>query len=112
MLLVAPDREDQRHIPAVTHVDLSARIQSVKREDNPRYYDLSSAFEKKTGVPVLINTSFNVRGEPVVCSPEDAFRCFMRTHMDFLVMGNYLLDQKKMKKLKEDSDWKEEFTLD
>ena len=73
-------------LPAITHVDYSARIQTVHGETNPRYHDLLSAFEAKTGCPVLVNTSFNVRGEPIVCTPEDAYRCFMATNMDVLVM--------------------------
>jgi len=80
-------------IPAVTHVDNSARVQTIKKEDNPLYYDLVNEFFKKTGCPVIINTSFNVRGEPLVCTPQDAWNCFMRTQMDYLVMGNYLLDK-------------------
>lgn len=86
-------------IPAVTHVDYSARIQTIKREDNPLYYDMIEAFHKKTGCPVIINTSFNVRGEPLVCTPEDAFKRFMTTEMDYLIMGNCLLDRKKQKPL-------------
>jgi carbamoyltransferase len=78
-------------IPAVTHVDYSARVQTVNPESNPDFYALIKAFEGKTGCPVLINTSFNVRGEPIVCSPEDAYRCFMRTDMDVLVLENILL---------------------
>jgi len=80
-------------IPAVTHVDYSARIQTVDRETNPAYYDLIAAFEKITGCPVLVNTSFNVRGEPIVCSPADAFRCFMRTDIDLLVLGECVLEK-------------------
>jgi carbamoyltransferase len=80
-------------IPAVTHVDLSARVQTVKRPDNPLYYDMISEFFKLTGCPVMINTSFNVRGEPIVCSPDDAYRCFMRTNMDYLVMGGFIVDK-------------------
>jgi carbamoyltransferase len=80
-------------IPAITHVDYSARVQTVNRETNPRYYDLIKAFEDQTGYGVIINTSFNVRGEPIVCTPEDAYRCFMRTEMDTLVLGSYLLDK-------------------
>ncbi len=99
-------------IPAVTHVDYSARVQTVKREDNPRYYDLLRAFEEKTGYGVLVNTSFNVRGEPIVCTPEDAYRCFMRTEMDYLVLGNCILDKREQPELKEDTDWKKEFALD
>ena len=78
-------------IPAVTHVDYSARIQTVRRETNPRYYELISKFKERTGCPVIINTSFNVRGEPIVCTPEDAFACFMGTEMDALAIGNCLL---------------------
>jgi len=78
-------------IPAVTHVDLSARVQTVERDDNQRFYDLIARFGEITGTPVLINTSFNVRGEPIVCTPEDAFRCFMRTEMDVLVVGDFML---------------------
>ncbi len=81
-------------VPAITHVDYSARVQTIKRGDNPRYYDMIDEFYKLTGSPVVINTSFNVRGEPVVCSPEDAYKCFMRTNMDYLVMGNFLLDKR------------------
>jgi carbamoyltransferase len=78
-------------IPAVTHVDYSARIQTVHKETNPRYYELLSAFDRKTGCPVLVNTSFNVRGEPIVCTPEDAFRCFMGSELDVLAVGNSYL---------------------
>ena len=97
MLLVAdtlPHRREE--IPAVTHVDGSARIQTIRREQNPRYYDLIKAFEKKTGCPVIINTSFNVRGEPIVESPKDAVNCFLHTQMDYLVLGNCLLSKEKM----------------
>ena len=132
MLLVSPIRESKRknileensakgfdklkvkrsEIPAVTHVDYSARVQTVKRKDNPLYYDLINAFYKKTGCPVIINTSFNVRGEPLVASPEDAFRCFMRTEMDYLVLGNFLLNKKDQKKIEKDSSWQQQFELD
>ena len=78
-------------VPAVTHVDNSARIQSVDKKTNPKYYALISAFEKKSTCPILVNTSFNVRGEPIVCSPRDSYRCFMRTEMDVLVLDNFLL---------------------
>ena len=78
-------------IPAITHVDYSARIQTVHRETNPRYYALLDAFKKMTGCPVLVNTSFNVRGEPIVCTPEDAFRCFMGTEIEALAVGNCYL---------------------
>ncbi|HET8676698.1 MAG TPA: carbamoyltransferase [Blastocatellia bacterium] len=112
MLLVGQVREDKRVIPSVTHVDGSARIQTVSRETNPIFYDLIAEFYRLTGVPVIINTSFNVRGEPIVCTPEDAFRCFMRTNMDFLVMGEFLLDKREMKPVEGDTDWQREFELD
>jgi len=99
-------------IPAVTHVDYSARIQTIKREDHPLYYDMINSFYKKTNCPVIINTSFNVRGEPLVLGPEDAFKCFMRTEMDYLIMGSLLLDKKEQKPLKKDIKWQEEFELD
>lgn len=99
-------------IPAVTHIDYSARIQTVHQETNPRYYQLLKAFEAKTGCGVLVNTSFNVRGEPIVCSPEDAYRCFMRTEMDVLVLENCLLYKTQQKPLEQDTDWKKEFELD
>jgi carbamoyltransferase len=112
MLLVAPVREERRVIPSVTHVDYSARIQSVTREQNPLYYDLIEAFARITGVPVIINTSFNVRGEPIVCTPHDAYVCFMRTNMDHLVLGRQLLDKKAQPAFKEDVDWRSLFELD
>jgi carbamoyltransferase len=99
-------------LPAITHVDYSARVQTVRREDNARYYDVIKAFQSLTGYPVIVNTSFNVRGEPVVCTPEDAYRCFMRTEMDYLVLGSYLLDKKDQPKWSEETDWREEFELD
>jgi carbamoyltransferase len=99
-------------VPAVTHVDGSARVQTVSREDNPLYYDMIREFYKATGCPVIINTSFNVRGEPLVCTPQDAFTCFMRTEMDYLVMGSFLFDKKKQKPLERDIDWKRSFELD
>lgn len=99
-------------LPAITHVDNSARIQSVSRETNPRYHKLISAFYELTGCPVVINTSFNVRGEPVVRTPEDAWRCFMRTNMDVLVLGNYVLYKSEQETSAEDESWKEEFALD
>ncbi|MDT7040950.1 carbamoyltransferase [Candidatus Nitronereus thalassa] len=99
-------------IPAVTHLDYSARVQTVHEETNPRYYRLLQNFEKQTGCPVLVNTSFNVRGEPIVCSPEDAFRCFMRTEMDLLVLENCVLFKSDQKPWEEETDWKEEFALD
>jgi carbamoyltransferase len=133
MLLVAPVQERRRKpisreheelwgidllnvprsdIPAVTHLDYSARIQTVHEETNPRYHALLKAFEAKTGCGVLVNTSFNVRGEPIVCTPADAYRCFMRTEMDFLVLENFLLDKRAQAPLTNDSEWKKEFELD
>ena len=133
MLLVAPVKEDRQirmtadeeslfgidklniprsDVPAVTHVDYSARIQTVRREENPPYYDLIQAFDSISGCPVIVNTSFNVRGEPIVCTPEDAYRCFMRTEMDYLVLGNYLLDKRSQPNWSEQEDWREEFELD
>ncbi len=133
MLMVAGVREDKRismtdeqqklfgidllnvprsQIPAITHVDYSARIQTVHKDTNKRYYDLISEFEKATQCAVLINTSFNVRGEPIVCTPEQAYRCFMRTEMDTLVLENFVLNKKDQKPLEDDDDWKEEFELD
>ena len=99
-------------IPAVTHVNGSARLQTVHQETNSDLYDLLKSFEKKTGCPVLINTSFNVRGEPIVESPEDAYRCFMRTDMDFLVLGNFLLQKKNQPVYVETKDWRKQFKLD
>jgi carbamoyltransferase len=133
MLLVAPVRESRRvplteedrrlfgiqrlnrprsDIPAVTHLDYSARIQTVSKDTNPRFHALLKAFEAKTGAGVLVNTSFNVRGEPIVCSPEDAYRCFMRTKMDALVLGNCLLRKEKQPRFEETTDWRSEFQLD
>jgi carbamoyltransferase len=99
-------------IPAITHVDYSARIQTVHRETNPDYYDLIKAFYKKSGCPVIVNTSFNVRGEPIVMSPEHAYLCFMRTEMDYLVLGRFLLDKKDQPKLRDDEDWRSQYALD
>jgi carbamoyltransferase len=99
-------------LPAVTHVDYSARVQTVDKQSNPIYYLMLSALDKKYGCPVVINTSFNVRGEPIVCTPEDAYRCFMRTNMDYLLLGPYLLEKSKQSPLEKDSDWKKEFELD
>ena len=133
MLLVAPVTEDRKiamtpdqerlfgidklnvarsDLPAVTHIDYSARIQTVSRETNPLYYDVIDAFAKKTGYPVIINTSFNVRGEPIVCRPEEAFKCFMRTEMDYLVIGNFVIAKTDQKQLEQDVDWRKEFQLD
>ena len=99
-------------IPAITHVDYSARLQTVHKETNPRYYKLIKQFESDTGCAVIINTSFNVRGEPIVCTPEDAYKCFMRTNIDYLVLGNYLFEKQNQKALEKDVDWKKEFVLD
>jgi carbamoyltransferase len=99
-------------IPAVTHVDYSARIQTVHRETNERFWNLIRAFKELTGCSVLVNTSFNVRGEPIVCTPDDAYRCFMRTEMDCLVMGDYLLHKQEQPPWHEEGDWKDEFELD
>jgi carbamoyltransferase len=99
-------------IPAVTHVDYSARVQTVEKDVAQRYHALLSAFEKKTGCATLVNTSFNVRGEPIVMSPEDAYRCFMRTDMDYLVLENYILDKRAQPDYADKEDWKKEFQLD
>jgi len=99
-------------VPAITHVDYSARIQTVRRETNPLYYDILAAFNRRTGCPVIVNTSFNVRGEPIVCSPQDAYRCFMRTNMDVLVLENFILERTAQPKREEDEKWKTEFVLD
>jgi len=133
MLLVAPVLEEKRlpmteeqkqlfgieklniprsEIPAITHVDYSARIQTIHQDTNPRFFDLIDKFEQLTNCPILINTSFNVRGEPIVASPEDAYRCFMRTEMDYLVMENILLAKKDQPKQDQDDSWKDEFELD
>jgi carbamoyltransferase len=133
MLLVAPVRKDKRvpirvedrgrwgieelkvrrsEIPAVTHVDYSARVQTVSREDNPEFHDLISAFERRTGCPILVNTSFNVRGEPIVCTPADAYRCFMRTDIDYLVLWPYLLDKTRQPEWHEEEDWRKQLPLD
>jgi carbamoyltransferase len=99
-------------IPAVTHIDYSARIQTVDRATNPNYHALISEFERLTGCGVIVNTSFNVRGEPIVCTPEDAYRCFMRTHIDHLVLGNFLLDKTNQPTFGDDGSWRTEFQLD
>ena len=99
-------------IPAVTHVDYSARVQTVTEDHQPMYYRMIKRFEEKSGCPVIINTSFNVRGEPIVGTPADAFTCFMRTNMDYLLLGNFLLEKKEQKPLDKDIDWLREFELD
>lgn len=133
MLLVQPVKENRRKplpegynsfsikeklyylrsdMPAITHIDFSARIQTVHKETNPVYWQLINEFKKLTGYGVIVNTSFNVRGEPIVCTPEDAYRCFMRTEMDYLVVGNYVFDKKEQPEWTKKDNWKEEFTLD
>ena len=132
MLLVAPVRADRcrgeaeavslpvrerinqarSDVPAITHVDYSARVQTVSPETNPEYYAIIKAFEKRTGYGIIINTSFNVRGEPIVCTPEDAYRCFMRTEMDWLVLGNFILDKKRQPAWTEKKNWREDYVLD
>ena len=99
-------------VPAITHVDYSARVQTVRREANPLYYDIISAFHRRTGCPVIVNTSFNVRGEPIVGAPEDAYRCFMRTDMDVLVLENFVLEKTEQAPVVEDESWRKEFVLD
>jgi carbamoyltransferase len=112
MLLVADVREGKRTIPSVTHVDNSARIQTVDPRTHPRYYQLIKRFDQKTGCPLIINTSFNVRGEPIVCTPHEAYLCFMRTNMDVLVMDRFVMYKPDQKPLKEDVDWRTLFALD
>ena len=133
MLIVAPVKEELRipmteeqnklfgidkinlkrsSIPAVTHVDYSARVQTVHRETNPRFYEVLEQFKQRTGCSVLVNTSFNVRGEPIVCTPDDSYRCFMRTEMDYLVIENFLLDKREQPEWQETDNWQEEFELD
>jgi carbamoyltransferase len=99
-------------VPAITHVDYSARIQTVRRATNPLYYDILAAFHRRTGCPIIVNTSFNVRGEPIVCTPQDAYRCFMRTNMDVLVLENFILERTAQPVRQEDESWKKEFVLD
>jgi carbamoyltransferase len=133
MLLVSPISEDRKlplpegynamglyerlyllrsDLPSITHIDYSARIQSVNPESNFRYWKLIEEFKKRTGYGVIVNTSFNVRGEPLVCTPENAYRCFMRTEMDYLVLGNYILDKREQPALIEKENWRTEFKLD
>ncbi len=133
MLIVAPVKEERRipmtdeeeklfgieklnvarsDLPSITHVDYSARVQTVNAERNGSYYDLIKKFYQKTGCPLIVNTSFNVRGEPIVESPMDAYRCFMRTEMDTLAIGSFILDKADQPEWKEEVDWREEFELD
>jgi carbamoyltransferase len=111
-----PVREKLYHlrsdIPSVTHIDYSARLQTVHKETNPRYWELINTFKEKTGYGVIVNTSFNVRGEPIVLSPDHAYKCFMRTEMDYLVIGNYLFDKKNQPEWLEKDEWRDEYTLD
>jgi len=104
--------QERSDVPAITHVDYSARIQTVSRETNPLYYDIIKAFEERTGYGIIINTSFNVRGEPIVCTPEDAYRCFMRTEMDVLVLGSFLLEKQAQPEWVEKKDWRQDYVLD
>ncbi len=99
-------------LPAITHVDYSARVQTVSKKTNPRYFNLINAFKQRTGCPTIVNTSFNVRGEPIVCTPQDAYRCFMRTEMDVLVLQNQILLKSEQPKTEQDETWKETFELD
>ncbi len=99
-------------LPSITHIDFSARIQTVHAETNPRYHSLISAFKRLTGCPVLVNTSFNVRGEPIVCTAEDAYKCFMRTEMDYLVIGDYIFSKQEQPPWQQNDNWKKEFILD
>ncbi len=133
MLLVAPLRREKRkkpaagdetawgveklkqvrsEVPAITHVDYSARVQTISAHEHGRFYKLVKKFARKTGCPVIINTSYNVRGEPIICTPEDAYRCFMRTEMDYLVMGTLILDKKAQPAFVETGDWRKEYALD
>ncbi|MFZ2418842.1 MAG: carbamoyltransferase N-terminal domain-containing protein, partial [Smithellaceae bacterium] len=99
-------------VPSITHIDYSARIQSISKKTNERFWKLINAYKQKTGYGLVVNTSFNVRGEPIICTPEDAYRCFMRTEMDCLVTGNYIFDKKDQPKLSDADDWKTKFKLD
>ncbi len=133
MLLVAPVRKERQiamtddqqrlwgidklnlprsDLPAITHIDYSARVQTVAKDTNPNYYALIREFERLTGCAVVINTSFNVRGEPIVCTPADAYQCFMRTHIDYLVLGPFLLNKSEQPEWKETKAWQKEFQLD
>ncbi len=103
---------ERSDLPSITHIDYSARIQTVHKETNPRYWELINAFKELTGYAVVVNTSFNVRGEPIVSTPNDSYRCFMRTEMDYLVVGNYLFDKRQQPEWQEKDNWQEEFVLD
>ena len=110
--LLALVNQPRSDIPAVTHVDHSARVQTVHAQDHPEFHRILAAFKALTGCAVIVNTSFNVRGEPIVCSPEDAWRCFMRTGMDMLVLGDCLLRKTDQPRLEESTDWRSEYELD
>ena len=110
--LLAAVRQARSDVPAVTHFDYSARVQTVDAETNPEYHALIAEFERQTGCAVVVNTSFNVRGEPIVCSPQDAYRCFMRTEMDLLVLEDCLLFKEEQPVREADESWKEEYELD
>ena len=133
MLLVAPVKEELRiemseeeesrfglsklyvtrsTVPAITHVNYSARLQTVNMHDNPLYHQMIESFDKKYGCPVIINTSFNVRGEPIVCTPEDAYNCFMHTNMDYMMIGSYLIDKEDQRPLEDSDNWLDQFELD
>jgi carbamoyltransferase len=99
-------------IPSVTHVDFSARIQTVHKETNEKYWSLINAFKKETGYGILVNTSFNVRGEPIVCTLEDAYKCMMRTEMDYLIIGNYIFERKLQPEWAETDSWKKDLVMD
>jgi carbamoyltransferase len=99
-------------VPAITHIDYSARIQSVNRDVHPRYWQLIDAFRRRTGYGVIVNTSFNVRGEPIVCTPEDAYRCFMGTEMDALVMGDFLFRKEEQPRHADRDYWQRKYELD
>ncbi len=103
---------ERSDLPSITHIDYSARIQTVHKETNPRYWELIQAFKELTGYAVIVNTSFNVRGEPIVSTPNDSYRCFMRTEMDYLVVGNYVFDKRQQPEWQEKDNWQEEFVLD
>ena len=103
---------ERSSLPAITHVDYSARVQTVSEKTNPRYYRLINSFKNKTGCSTIVNTSFNVRGEPIVCTPRDAYRCFMRTEIDVLVLENQILFKKEQPQIDNNETWKEEFVLD
>ena len=99
-------------VPSITHIDFSGRIQTVHKETNPYFWEMINEFKKITGYGIVVNTSFNVRGEPIVCTPEDAYKCFMRTEMDYLVIENFIFSKKEQPEWKEEKRWNEEYTLD